>query len=87
MSPLLTAGPTPRVPSAWTEARRAAEHVREELELAFLAGAGRLLLTLDPSHPGSSAVLEELRHTVGPDGVTTRPAGASVLVDVVLDAA
>lgn len=87
MSTITTTDHGPRTPPAQQEARRAAALVREELQVAFLAGAERLLLTLDPSEPGSSAVLEELRRAVGRDRVVTRPAGASVLVDVDLDAA
>ncbi|MGQ7295902.1 hypothetical protein [Quadrisphaera sp. KR29] len=64
----------------------AATAALDDLGSAQLCGAERLLLTLDPSEPGASAVLEALREAAGPDRVTTRAAGASVLVDVDLDA-
>jgi len=70
-----------------TTAAEASRRALEDVEAARARGAARLLLTLDPSDPGAAAVLSALRGVAGPDHVVTRQAGASVLVDVVLDAA
>lgn len=69
-----------------TAARAAAHRALHDLAAARKAGSERLLLTLDPSDPACWAVLRALRGAAGEDRVITRPAGASVLVDVDLDA-
>jgi len=62
--------------------------VAQALDRARTRRAHRVLLTLDPSDPSTSAVLEALQRAVGTAlaTLTTRQAGASVLVDAELPA-
>lgn len=79
------APPQPRQRLAAAAAAVAAAGALHDLDDALQLGSDRLMITLDPSHPGACAVLEALRAAVGTDRVRTRAAGASVLVDVELD--